>query len=89
MEYDGTPVSANRVARLMKIIKKETVERGDTRTHAAPLRFEQLDTLVKYSMKEVSLAVALKAEGPVETVKATKHIFFRAYITLGFVLWTR
>ncbi|KAG9037930.1 hypothetical protein FS837_001350 [Tulasnella sp. UAMH 9824] len=88
-EYDGTPVSANRVARLMKIIKKETIKRGDTRTHAAPLQIEQLEALITYSMKEISLGVALRAEGPVETVRATKHLFFRAYITLGFVLWTR
>ncbi|KAG8927220.1 hypothetical protein FRC01_007813 [Tulasnella sp. 417] len=88
-EYDGTPVSANRVSRLMKIIKKETIQRGDTRTHAAPLRIEQLDALVNYSMKEISLGTALKVEGPAETVRATKHLFFRAYITLGFVLWTR
>lgn len=73
----------------MKIIKKETVQRGDTRTHAAPLRFEQLEALVDYSIKEISLGAALKADGPVETVRATKHLFFRAYITLGFVLWTR
>lgn len=89
VDYDGTPVSANQVARLMKIVKKETVQRGDTRTHAAPLRIEQLGALVKYSMGKMPLAAALKAKGPLETAKATKHLFFRAYVTLGFVLWTR
>lgn len=73
----------------MKIVKKETLQRGDTRTHAAPLRIEQLDALVAYSMQKVPLADALRAERPEEMVSATKHLFFRAYITLGFVLWTR
>ncbi|KAG8946442.1 hypothetical protein FRC03_001367 [Tulasnella sp. 419] len=96
-EYIGCPGTANEYTALVGHLKKKIVERGDTRHHSQPMTIEAVRKLMAYSLEKCPASLVddldkgrIKAEDFNATrLLVVKHLWFRAYLTTGWTLWTR
>ncbi|KAG8918633.1 hypothetical protein FRC02_002199 [Tulasnella sp. 418] len=95
--YVGSPGTAFEYTALVSHLKREIVERGDTRHHSHPMTIEAMRKLMAYSLEKCpqSLVDDL-AEGCVKDedfnevrLLVVKHLWFRGWLTAGWTLWTR
>lgn len=88
-DFIGNPVNSHVMNSLAKILRVETVKRGDVRNHSGAIKITDVQTMIQWSMVLWPLEKALSASTLEERALATRHVFYRAYLSTSFVLWTR
>lgn len=90
----GNPAESSEVRDTMTAVKNRQGATG-TREHSAAMKIEYMDRIMSWSNNVFAPSV-LKRLGPMKNVEyhtllptATKHLFFRAFATSGWNLWTR
>lgn len=74
---------------LVKKLRVLVAKRGDKRVHAQAMTLPNLRAILRWSYRECPDSLL---EGPIDSKirqHVTHHLYFRALVILGFVLWTR
>jgi hypothetical protein len=99
-EYDrvtetvkGNPARSSRIRSYMRVINSKSGEKGSStegRRHAEAMRLEDITKVMRWS--ELQCPSSKLGDSPKnldEMMHNVKHGLMRAFMTTGFVLWTR
>lgn len=99
-EYDrvtetvkGNPARSSRIKSYMRVITSKSGEKGsqtEGRHHAEAMRLEDITQMMCWSEQQCpSSQLADKPKNLDELMHCVKHGLMRAFMSTGFVLWTR
>ncbi|KAH9830800.1 uncharacterized protein C8Q71DRAFT_842312 [Rhodofomes roseus] len=86
----GNPATCAEVRDILKAIKNKANADGGERTHSVAMRYDYLKAIIEWSETECPPAEAMVTPRDVaHRTKVTTHLFFRAFASTGWTIWTR
>ncbi|TFY52689.1 hypothetical protein EVJ58_g9871 [Rhodofomes roseus] len=86
----GNPATCAEVRDILKAIKNKANTDGGERTHSVAMRYDYLKAIIEWSETECPPAEAMVTPRDVaHRTKVTTHLFFRAFASTGWTIWTR
>ncbi|KAF9533156.1 hypothetical protein CPB83DRAFT_880296 [Crepidotus variabilis] len=87
----GCPARASEVTKLMRAIKNRGGQKGAaaTRHHAEAMLYEDISRVMQKSNETHPIGMMSTASTSTLLAEILKHVMFRAFLTTGFILWTR
>ncbi|KAH9910809.1 uncharacterized protein B0H18DRAFT_894363 [Fomitopsis serialis] len=86
----GNPATCAEVRDILKAIKNKANADGGERTHSVAMRYDYLKAIIEWSETECPPAEAMVTpRDVVHRAKVTMHLFFRAFASTGWTIWTR